>query len=177
MMGAGLDVRAVGQPRHEAGQGPDNRPDHPHDNPVRPYDETDVPVCGAEGSEHPERPQSALGEDREATYRNEADEEHGERVQGEHDRLGVEGIVGGHRGGGLDVRAERAGGYTRASNRTVTSVGAFTWPGHTRANSSSRLCGFSTIPTTCLAAPSWCQTEPILSRKAEATPAVTATWP
>ena len=35
-----------------------------------------------------------------------------------------------------------------ASNRTVTWVGALTWPGTTSANSSSRLCGFCTMPVT-----------------------------
>ena len=34
------------------------------------------------------------------------------------------------------------GGTPRASNRTVTWLGAVTWPGTTRANSSTRLCGF-----------------------------------
>ncbi len=35
-----------------------------------------------------------------------------------------------------------------ASNSTVTFVGLVTCPGMTRANSSSRLCGFTTMPTT-----------------------------
>ena len=35
-----------------------------------------------------------------------------------------------------------------ASNKTETAVGWVTWPGMTRANSSSRLCGFCTMPTT-----------------------------
>ena len=64
-----------------------------------------------------------------------------------------------------------------ASNSTVTWVGAATWPGTTRANSSSRLCGFSTMPTTWRVFPSWCQRSPILRSKVEATPLVTATWP
>ncbi len=41
-----------------------------------------------------------------------------------------------------------AGSTPGASNSTVTWVGALTWPGTTRANSSSKLCGFSTMPTT-----------------------------
>src|SRR5262249_40391204 len=64
-----------------------------------------------------------------------------------------------------------------ASNSTVTWVGALTWPGATRANSSSRLCGFCTMPTPRRAVPPWCQTLPTLRPNSDATPAVTATWP
>ncbi len=62
-----------------------------------------------------------------------------------------------------------------ASNSTVTWVGAVTWPGTTRANSSRRLCGFRTMPVTRRAVPPWCHTLPILRLNAEATPLVTAT--
>ncbi len=61
------------------------------------------------------------------------------------------------------------------SNRTVTWVGAVTWPGTTSANSSSRLCGFCTMPVTRRAWPPWCHTLPILRPNADATPLVTAT--
>ena len=64
-----------------------------------------------------------------------------------------------------------------ASNRTLTWVGALTWPGTTRANSSSRLCGFSTMPVTVRVRPPWCQPSPTLRWNADATPPVTATWP
>ena len=74
-------------------------------------------------------------------------------------------------------RPKEAVPFPCASNRTVTWLGARTWPGATRANSSSRLCGFCTMPTTRRAVPSWCQRSPILRLKAEATPSVTATWP
>ena len=40
-----------------------------------------------------------------------------------------------------------------ASNSVVTCVGLVTWPGVTRANSSRRLCGFCTMPTTWRAGP------------------------
>ncbi len=64
-----------------------------------------------------------------------------------------------------------------ASNRTVTCVGALTWPGMTRANSSSRLCGFWTMPVTWRAGPpGWCQVPPTVTPNAEATPWVRATW-
>ncbi len=45
------------------------------------------------------------------------------------------------------------GGTEGASNSTLTVVGVRTWPGTTRANSSSRLCGFCTMPVTVLATP------------------------
>ena len=64
-----------------------------------------------------------------------------------------------------------------ALNRTVTWFGALTWPGATRANSSSRLCGFAAMPMTWRAFPPWCHTSPILRLKVDATPSVTATWP
>ncbi len=67
-----------------------------------------------------------------------------------------------------------------ALNRTVTWDGAVTWPGTTRANLSSRLCGFCTMPVTWRvfgSFPSWCHTSPILRLKVAATPSVTATWP
>ena len=64
-----------------------------------------------------------------------------------------------------------------ASNRTVTWVGALTWPGTTSANSSSRLCGFCTMPVTVFGfVLPWCHTLPTRRPKAEATPLVTATW-
>jgi hypothetical protein len=62
-----------------------------------------------------------------------------------------------------------------ALNSTVAWAGPLTWPGTTRANSSSRLCGFSTMPTTRRAVPPWCQTPPIVSLRVDATPLVTAT--
>ncbi len=64
-----------------------------------------------------------------------------------------------------------------ASNRTVTWLGAVTWPGTTSANSSSRLCGFCTMPVTRRAVPPLRQRSPTLRWKAAATPLVTATWP
>ena len=67
-----------------------------------------------------------------------------------------------------------------ASNKMVTWVGALTWPGTTSANSSSRLCGFCTMPVTWRVSgfvPPWCQWSPIVRPKVEARPGVTATWP
>ena len=71
----------------------------------------------------------------------------------------------------------RDAGTPCASNRTVTWLGAVTWPGTTSANSSSRLCGFATMPVTRQVLPPKCQRPPTVSRKADATPLVTATWP
>ena len=62
-----------------------------------------------------------------------------------------------------------------ASKSTVTSFGDFTCPGRTRANSSRRLCGFSTMPTTRRASPPTFQVSPTFRLKSDATPAVTAT--
>ena len=69
------------------------------------------------------------------------------------------------------------GGTEGASNSTVTEVGARTWPGTSRANSSSRLCGFCTMPVTVRVTPPWCQTWPTARSNWRATPGVTATWP
>ena len=63
------------------------------------------------------------------------------------------------------------------SNSTVTWLGVLTWPGATRANSSSRLCGFCTMPMTWRICPPWCHMSPTVSLKVAATPWVTATWP
>ncbi len=64
-----------------------------------------------------------------------------------------------------------------ASNSTVAWLGAVTWPGTTRANSSSRLCGFCTMPTTRRDVPADRSVLPMFRCSAEATPLVTATWP
>ncbi len=63
-----------------------------------------------------------------------------------------------------------------ALNRTVTLSGVVTWPGMTRANSSSRLCGFWTIPVTFQVLPATVHLAPMLSLKSAATPLVTAIW-
>jgi hypothetical protein len=68
-----------------------------------------------------------------------------------------------------------AGATPGASNSTVTCLGAVTWPGATRANSSSRFCGFCTMPTTFLLTPPTVQELPTARWKSEATPLVTAT--
>ena len=62
-----------------------------------------------------------------------------------------------------------------ASNSTVTWVGAVTCPGATRANSSSRLCGFCTMPVTVRAWPPWCQTSLTDRPSVAARPGVSAT--
>ena len=63
-----------------------------------------------------------------------------------------------------------------ASKRTVTCVGAVTCPGRTSANSSRRLWGFWTMPTTRRGVPCMFQVSPTARWNAEATPWVTATW-
>ena len=63
-----------------------------------------------------------------------------------------------------------------ASNSTVTLSGFVTWPGMTRANSSSRLSGFWTMPVTFLVTPLTVQLLPIRRLKELATPLVTAIW-
>ncbi|MGO9582634.1 MAG: hypothetical protein ACLP36_07470 [Acidimicrobiales bacterium] len=69
------------------------------------------------------------------------------------------------------------GGTPGASNSATTWVGVFTCPGATSANSSRRLCGFSTMPTTRRSAPPTDQVSPTFRWNAEATPLVTATSP
>jgi len=56
------------------------------------------------------------------------------------------------------------------SNSTETPVGFFTCPGVTSANSSRRLCGFSTMPTTRRSTPSTRQVVPAERWNADATP-------
>ena len=69
MMGARFKARPVRQPGDQAHYGPEQRAHHTHHDTVGPYDETDVPVRGAQGAEHPERAQPALGQHREAAHR------------------------------------------------------------------------------------------------------------
>ena len=38
-MGALLEPRSIGEPEDKADKGPDHRPEHAHDKPVRPHDE------------------------------------------------------------------------------------------------------------------------------------------
>ena len=66
-------------------------------------------------------------------------------------------------------------GTPGASNRATTCVGSFTCPGTTSANSSRRLWGFSTMPTTRRSTPPTRQVSPAAKCNAEATPLVTAT--
>ena len=62
-----------------------------------------------------------------------------------------------------------------ASNSATTCVGELTCPGVTRANSSRRLCGFSTVPTTRRSTPPTLQVAPTDRWNADATLLVTAT--
>ena len=66
-------------------------------------------------------------------------------------------------------------GTPAASNSTVTLDGFVTRPGTTSANSSRRLCGFSTIPTTRCSTPPTRQVSPTERWNAETSPLVTAT--
>ena len=59
-----------------------------------------------------------------------------------------------------------------ASKRTLTCVGCVTWPGGTSANSSSRLWGFCTMPTTVL--PPWDHVSPTRRLSSDAKPGVRA---
>ncbi len=69
-----------------------------------------------------------------------------------------------------------ASGAPGLSNNAVTPVGLVTCPGVTSANSSRRLWGFSTTPTTWRSTPPTRQCAPTLRWNADATPWVTATW-
>ena len=68
----------------------------------------------------------------------------------------------------------RPGSTPGASKRTSTCVGFVTCPGGTSANSSSRLWGFCTMPTTVL--PPRDHSSPILRLSSDASPGVTAIW-
>ena len=63
-----------------------------------------------------------------------------------------------------------------SSNSTVTLCGLVTWPGMTRANVSSRFCGFTTMPVTVQVLPVTVQLPPMPSPKSAATPLVIAIW-
>ena len=147
-----LRLRAVGEPGEEA----DHRSrDGAHDaggGAVGPDDQADVPLRRALGGEHADRPQPALREDGEAADADERDQQHAEHGRGDRDRLGVDLVGVRHRLRGRHVHGLlvlRLDALTPgASNSTVTLSGFVTWPGMTRANSSSRLCGFWTMPVT-----------------------------
>ena len=64
----------------------------------------------------------------------------------------------------------RPGSTPGASKRTSTCVGCVTWPGGTSANSSSRLWGFCTMPTTVL--PPRGQVSPTARLSSDASPGV-----
>ncbi len=68
----------------------------------------------------------------------------------------------------------RVGSTPGASKRTFTCVGFVNRPGGTSANSSSRLWGFCTMPTTVL--PPWGQVSPTPRLSSDATPGVRAIW-
>ena len=178
MVRALLETRAVGEPDDEPEDEAEDRTDDTDDRAVRADDETDVAVGGAGRLEHPDRAHAALREHREAADRDERDEQHAEDQCGERDRLGVERIRLRDRGRGLHLYAlpielsETPG----ASNNAVTPVGFVTCPGATSANSSRRLWGFSTMPTTWRSTPPTRQVAPTVRWNADATPLVTATW-
>ena len=114
VVGARFGARPVGQPGGQAHDGPDQRAGDAHHDAVGPDHETDVPVRRAEGAEHPQGTQPALGQHREAAHRHQGDEEHADRRQREHDGLGVERVARRRRLHALHVRPDRGGGSPRA---------------------------------------------------------------
>ena len=113
MVGAGLDVRPVRQPRGQPDNGAEQGADNSHREPVGPDDETDVVVRGAHGAEHAQRAQPALRQHGEAPDGHQGDEEHADRGQSEHDGLGVERVAGRRRGTTFDGRTDGGGLYPR----------------------------------------------------------------
>ena len=108
MVRALFEGRAVGEPDDEAEDEAEDRTHDTDDGAVRADDETDVTVRRAGRLEHPDRPQSPLGEDREAADRDESDEQHAEDQCEKRDRLGVDRVRLCDRSGGLNVVADRA---------------------------------------------------------------------
>ena len=162
-------VRAVGQPEHQAQREAHDGTHDPDDDAVGLQDEPDVAVGRPHGLEHPEGAHAALRQHGEAADRHQGDEEHAHRRQRQHDGRRVDDVV--------VVRARRrdVGGSEvldvavgDASKRTLTCVGCVTWPGGTSANSSSRLWGFCTMPTTVL--PPWGHVSPTRRLSSEAKP-------
>ena len=164
--------RAVGEPHHQAQHEAHDGPDDPDDDAVGLQDEPDVAVGRPHGLEHAEGAHAALGQHGEAADRHEGDEEHADGRQRQHDGRRVDDVV--------VVRARRRDvGQGRflvaegdASKRTLTSVGCVTCPGGTSANSSSRLWGFCTMPTTVL--PPWGHVSPTRRLSSDAKPGVRA---
>ena len=111
VVSTGFQARPVGQPDGQAEHRPDDRAHDSHQDAVDPDHEADVPVGGAQGAEHPERAQPALGQHREPAHRDQGDEQHAHRGQPEHDGLGVERVAGRRRLPALEVRAEGGGGH------------------------------------------------------------------
>ena len=177
VVGIGLHGGPVRQPRRQAERGPDQRAGDTDDDAVDPHDETDVPVGGAQRAEHPERAQPALRQHREPPALTRAMSSIATVTSASTMVSGLSGLPAAAEETLCTFRPIELGVTPGALNRTVTWVGARTWPGTTRANSASRLCGFSTMPTTRRAWPACCQTSPTLRPKVAAAPGVTATWP
>ena len=85
-----------------------------------------------------------------------------ERGQGEHDGLGVEHVAAeaATADARLDVRTDRPRRHAVGVEQDSDLGGRFTWPGTTRANSSSRLWGFCDDADHPAGQPPWCQSPP-----------------
>ena len=171
-----LEVRPVSEPDEEPENEATDGTDEANHRAVGTDDETDVAIGGPDRLEHADRAEPALRQHGEAADRDERDEEHPEHEGRKRDRFGVERVRLGDRGRRLDrVPIFKSEGTPGASNSATTCVGELTCPGVTSANSSRRLWGFSTVPTTLRSTPPTLQVAPSDRWNAEATPLVTAT--
>ena len=178
--GGGLQVRVVPEPEAQPERRADDRAEHAGDQAVDDQHEPDVALGRAERGEHAEGALPALGHHGERGGRDQADEGQAEHRDDQHDRRrGDDGVRRLRRGDGRvagdDVAGRRRGGrvqrYPEEDPHVLRRGEPGARPGGTRANSSSRFDGFSTMPVTVKARPALapaeagtCQTEPIRSR-------------
>ena len=114
VMGALHEVRSVGEPQPEAHNRAEKGADEAHHGAVRPNHQADVAVGGPEGLEHANGAEPALGQHGEAGDGDQADQQHAQRGQGQHDGLGVERVARGLGARRIDVRPERRRDWPRA---------------------------------------------------------------
>ena len=100
MVGAGREMWDVADPQREADDGADERADDADGEPVGDQHEPHVAIGRAEGRQHAEPAQPALGEHGETGRRHQADEDQPDEGDREHDdgRRDPVGVMRRHRG-------------------------------------------------------------------------------
>ena len=176
-----LERRDERDPERETRDRPEQRADRADDRAVGEQHEPEVLPGRTDRGEHAQLAEPSLSDDGEACGGDERGQQQEDRGHGEHRQrvrppvAAPEARTPPTRTGFPARRTKASTAPASASTRTVTRSGRPADEGETRANSSLRSRGFSTMPTTVRRRPSRASVFPISSPRSVATPSVTAT--